>query len=300
MIISASRRTDIPAFYSEWLLNRLKEGYVLVRNPINRQISRIILEPELIDCMVFWTKNPLNMIPALDTIEAFEIPYYFLFTVNPYGKELEAHLPDRNEIIDTFLNLSGRIGRERVIWRYDPILLSQCIDPAYHYERFEEIAERLGGHTEKCIISFLTLYKKCRRNLMGLSILEPDDMTKKSIARALQAIAKNYNIDVEICADEALAEVIPSGKCIDDRLISRITGRPFTGKKDKSQRPACRCVESIDIGAYNTCLHGCRYCYANYDRKSVERNYALYDPESALLCGVIREGERIFERKVKE
>jgi len=299
VIISASRRTDIPAFYSEWLLNRLKEGYVLVRNPINRLVSRIALEHELIDCMVFWTKNPLNMLQALDTVDAFGIPYYFLFTVNPYGREIEVHLPPVTEIIDTFLKLANRVGKERVIWRYDPILLSRSIDPAYHYERFEEIAERLRGYTGKCIISFLTLYKKCRRNLSGLGIIEPDDTTKKSIAQSLQTIAQHNNIDLAICSDETLADIIPPGKCIDDALISRITGRPFIGKKDKSQRPACRCVESIDIGAYNTCLHGCRYCYANFDRKSVERNYARYDPESPLLCDTVRGDERIVERKVK-
>jgi len=300
MIISASRRTDIPAFYSQWFLNRLKQGFVMVRNPMNPQmVSKIRLDPDIIDCIVFWTKNPRDMMDKLDQLKRY--PYYFLFTITSYGPDLERHLPGKEKIIDTFIELSGKIGKERVIWRYDPVLLSDTIDDNYHYCHFNHIAGRLESYTEKCIFSFLDMYKKCERNLKGFNIktLDADDMFR--LAKMLKQIAAGYHIELTTCAEDIDLSTpgIPHGKCIDDELIGNICGYPLDVKKDKHQRKTCRCVESVDIGAYNTCPHICLYCYANSDARTVKRNMALHNPDSPLLFGQLSGEEKVVERKIE-
>jgi hypothetical protein len=300
MIVSASRRTDIPAFYGQWFVNRLKDGFVLVRNPMNpRQVSRIPLEKELIDCIVFWTKNPRNLMNLLDQLEEYR--YYFLFTITAYGGELERYLPPKDDVIDTFVELSRRIGKERVVWRYDPILLTGTIDEEYHRQAFHYIAQRLENRTERCIISFLDMYKKCERNLKGFDIKEPNSEETNRLAAQLSAAAKEYGIEMTTCAEEMdLSEAgISHGKCIDDRLIQRITGYPLVLKEDRYQRKTCRCVESIDIGAYNTCPHICLYCYANSDAPSVRRNRMLHNPDSPLLLGEPSPDDSITHRTVR-
>ena len=299
MIISASRRTDIPAFYSQWFFNRLDQGFVLVRNPMNpQQVSKISLDPKLIDGIVFWTKNPRGMMPHLDRLKKY--PYYFLFTITSYGPELERYLPPKDELIDTFIRLSDRVGKERVIWRYDPILVTDEIDEEYHYRHFAAIAGKLRHYTERCITSFLDLYKKCERNLEDFNIvqLEPEAMIR--LAGTLKEVANRYHIEMVTCAEEiSLSTVgIGHGKCIDDELIYRISGARLEVGKDKHQRKTCRCVESIDIGAYNTCPHICLYCYANSDARVVRGNVARHDPGSPLLLGRISSQDRIVERKI--
>lgn len=284
MIISASRRTDIPAFYSRWFFNRLEQGFVMVRNPMNPfMIRKIDLYPNLVDGIVFWSKNPRPMMDRLDLLKPY--PFYFLFTITPYGPDLEKNLPAKEQIIDTFIELSQRIGREKVIWRYDPILLSDRIDDDFQRRSFEYMASRLHSYTERCIISFLDMYKKCERNLKGfnIKILDSDDMRR--LAKILGEIARQYNLEIVSCAEEMdLQEMgINHGKCIDDELLSRICGRRLALKKDPHQRKTCRCVESIDIGTYDTCPHHCLYCYANSHALAVERNAALHDPTSPFL-----------------
>jgi DNA repair photolyase len=302
MIISASRRTDIPAFYSDWLIKRLEEKFVLVQNPFNpHHLSRIRLSPEVVDFIVFWTKNPDPMLSKLALVESFHIPYYFLFTITSYDKSLEKNLPPKNNVIDTFRKLSERIGKRRVVWRYDPILLTEKIDIQYHYEHFESICRRLENHTERCIISFMHMYKKCVRNLKEFSITTPDEEKMAEIAKQLSGIALRNGIVVQTCALEVdLSKTgVIRGKCIDDELISDITGLELELKKDKYQRKACDCVESIDIGSYNTCMHGCSYCYANSDLKAAEKNHAMHDPRSPLLYGRIDASDTITDREMK-
>src|SRR5512143_1704999 len=169
MIISASRRTDIPAFYSEWFMKRIEEGHVMVRNPMNaRQVSRISLEPELVDCIVFWTKDPSRMIGKLDVLDQKKYSYYFQFSLTPYGKDIEPSVPEKKKVVSAFIELSERIGKERVVWRYDPILLTDSINRDYHFRSFEHLAKALAGHTGKCIISFADFYKKCTKRLSGV------------------------------------------------------------------------------------------------------------------------------------
>lgn len=285
MIISASRRTDIPAFYSEWFMKRIEEGHVMVRNPMNaRQVSRISLEPELVDCIVFWTKDPSGIIGKLDVLDRKKYSYYFQFTLTPYGKDIELSVPEKEKVVSRFIDLSERIGKERVVWRYDPILLTDSINRDYHFRSFERLAKALAEHTDKCIISFADFYKKCSKRLSGVKARETTREDMLAIAETFAGICKAQGLKLETCAEEIDLSCwgIEHGKCIDDALISRITGRPLAVGKDKSQREHCGCVASVDIGAYNSCPHGCLYCYANSG--NVARSDDLrHNPDSPFL-----------------
>lgn len=300
MILSVSRRTDIPAFYSEWFFNRVKEGFALVRNPFNRkQISRINLSPKVIDCIVFWTKNPRKMIKRLDRIKEYN--YYFQFTLNSYDRTLEKNLPKKKYLINTFIELSQKIGKDKVIWRYDPIILTDKFTKEYHYKWFEYLAKTLNPYTNKCIISFLDLYKKTEHNLKKINVLplNKDDMI--DLADKFSKIASKYNLIIETCSEEIeLFKVnINHGKCIDDTLISHIIGEKLYIDKDPNQRKICGCVKSIDIGAYNTCNHDCLYCYANFNREMVEKNMLNHSQKSPLLFGDLYGDEQIIDREMK-
>ncbi|MHC1722854.1 MAG: DUF1848 domain-containing protein [Aminipila sp.] len=300
MIISASRRTDIPNFYYDWFTNRLKERFVLVRNPMNyNQVSKIDLSPELVDCIVFWTKNPQPMLDKLNLLRDYH--YYFQFTLTSYGRDVELNVPSKSKnVIDTFKRLSNQIGPERIIWRYDPILINKKYSQDYHLEYFEKIARQLEHYTEKCIFSFIDFYPKIKTSLNEMGASGMDDYEKRTMAGTLQKIASQYGLNLETCAEDIdLSNIgINHGKCIDDVLIERITGYPIASKKDKNQRLECGCIESIDIGAYNTCGNGCKYCYANHSRTLLENSMQNYDVDSPILCSQITENDRITERKV--
>jgi len=301
MIISASRRTDIPSFYSEWLFNRIKEGYALVPNPFNpKMISRIALNPEVVDCIVFWTKNPAPMLNKLDNLNAYK--YYYQFTLNPYGTEIENNLPPLKKRIEIFKRLSDKIGKEKVIWRYDPILTNDKYNVSYHKEAFEGIAEELKNHTEKCMLGFIDHYHHIRNtvrqfNIQPLRIEEIEDM-----AVSFLQSAEKQNLILETCTVKVdLRHLgIPSGLCIDKELIERITGYNISAKKDKNQRQVCNCIESIDIGTYESCLNGCIYCYAikgNFN--TAEFNKKKHDKNSPMLIGNISEEDIIKEREMR-
>lgn len=262
-------------------------------------VSKISLNPQFIDCIVFWTKNPKNMIKQLDQLKGYH--YYFLFTITSYGPDLEKHLPPKDEVIETFIELSRKIGKEKVIWRYDPILITDTIDEEYHYYQFDYIARKLHPYTEKCVISFLDMYKKCERNLKGFNIKELDTGEMVQLAGKLNQVAERWDIEIATCAEEVdlSPQGISHGKCIDDQLISCITGVQLEVKKDNHQRKTCRCVESIDIGAYNTCNHMCLYCYANSDAGVVQKNITRHYWESPLLLGKLSPGDKIVERKIE-
>ena len=303
MIISASRRTDIPAFYSEWFLKRLREGVVLVRNPMNfHQVSRIRLTLENIECVVFWTKNPGPMLSKLAEIDDLGYRYYFLFTLTPYDGSIEMNVPATLERITLFQALAEKIGREKVIWRYDPILCSDRYSTDFHAAAFADLAQKLAGFTEKCIVSFVEMYRKCTRNMQGVELINPTIEERIGLVGTLQTIAASHDITLQSCAAGSELEktgIVP-GKCIDDRLIAKITGTWQSAGKDKNQRRQCGCIESIDIGAYNSCPHGCLYCYANSDGISVARNNAAHNPEAPLLYGTISADDKITERLFKK
>jgi hypothetical protein len=300
MIISCSRRTDIPSFYSDWFFNRIREGYVQVRNPLNaKQVRRISLMPADVDCIVFWTKDPASMLDRFNLLQDYS--YYFQFTLTPYDNDIEPNLPPKTKIIDMLRRLSDKVGTNRVIWRYDPILLSKRISPAYHVDHFGDMSRRLSGYTEKCIISFLDMYRHLQGKSADLAIRPPDESEMHTIAKEIAYIARGHNIKVETCAEkiDLAALGIEHGKCIDDRLITELTGRNLKIAKDKNQRELCGCVASVDIGEYNTCKHLCSYCYANSSSNTVEKNLHQHKDQSPLLIGEISEKQIITERKAK-
>ncbi|MCI8955997.1 MAG: DUF1848 domain-containing protein [Eubacterium sp.] len=300
MILSVSRRTDIPNYYSEWFFNRIKEGFLYVRNPMNfHQISEIKISPDVVDCIVFWTKNPLPMMERLDELKEYN--YYFQFTLTGYGNDIEVNLPNKKtSMIPIFQELSNRIGKEKVIWRYDPIFFSDRYSVQYHLKAFRNIAEALSGYTEKCVISFVDIYPKNKKNMDSLSSYNLNDNELRGFAKELSKIANDNNIKIGSCAEKVdLIECgIVHNSCIDRALIEKIIGCKLKVNKDKNQRIECGCVESVEIGAYNTCKNGCAYCYANYSAKSVESNSVKYDPLSPLLCGHLEAEDKINLRKV--
>ncbi|MBQ4089353.1 MAG: DUF1848 domain-containing protein [Clostridia bacterium] len=299
MIISASRRTDIPAFFSDWFINRIQEGFVLVKNPMNpRQISRVSLAREDVDGIVFWTKNPIPMIDKLKYLN--DIPYYFQFTLNPYGTDIEPNVPSKNDaIIPAFLKLSEKLGPDRIIWRYDPIILSAKYTIEYHIEYFEKLARRLRGSSHMCTFSFLDIYRNTQKNLASIAPLEISHDDMETIADAFSKIAHAYDFKLSTCAESIELDKygISHAKCIDPNIFEQITGMHYKHSKDPNQRPECGCAPSVDIGAYNCCLNGCLYCYANYNKAIVPANSAQHDPKSPILIGEIAADVRITQRK---
>jgi hypothetical protein len=267
-IISVSRRTDIPACYRDWFFTRLKEGFVQARKNTTTKPKQISLKPEDVRCFVFWTKNPGPMMDRLDELNGYH--FYFQFTLTPYGQDIEgAVLPPKDELIQTFIQLSQKIGKDKVIWRYDPILLTDKIDIDFHKTEFSKLAETLQGYTEKCVISFIdTGYLSAEtKKQLKLEKITKDQM--REIGKEFQPIAEKNGIKIETCAETIdLSEFgISPSKCIDDKIVGTLIGKKLSLKKDPSQRKACGCVKSIDIGTDNTCKNGCRYCYATKDHK---------------------------------
>ncbi len=301
MIISASRRTDIPSYYAKWFLERIRAGYVYVRNPMNaHQVSRVSLSPDVVDGIVFWTKNPLPMLDKLDALHDYM--YYFQFTLTSYGADVERNVPSKSKvIIPAFQRLADRIGRDRVIWRYDPIFLSGTYTMEYHIRYFEELAKRLSPYTRKCTISFLDFYRNTGKNMAPLALRDFSARQQAQLAKSIAGIAHSYGLQVDTCAEGLDLQRCGVGhaQCIDGRLFGQLLQCPLQISKDKNQRPACGCMESLDIGAYNTCLHGCRYCYANHaGAKTLEANHGKHRPSSPLLMGELGPGDRVVEREM--
>lgn len=300
MILSASRRTDIPCYYAEWFMNRIKEGFVCVRNPMNpRQVSRISLAPEMVDCIVFWTKNPEPMLPYLGDLQRY--PFYFQFSLTGYGTDVERNVPHKRErMIPVFRKLSEQVGSKRVIWRYDPILFTDRYSEEYHLKAFGQISEALQGYTERCVISFVDTYTKNAKAMRELGIQELPEDRLREFAGKMADIARRNHMSIATCAETVdLADVgIRHSSCIDKALIEEIIGCSLEVGKDKNQRKECGCMQSIDIGTYNTCRNGCRYCYANHSTELVKKNSSFYQADSPLLCGTITEQDIVTERKV--
>lgn len=301
MILSASRRTDIPAFYSDWFFQRIKEGSFCVRNPMNpHRISRLNISPEVVDCIVFWTKNPEPMLQRLDELSGYD--YYFQYTINSYGGEAEPFIPPLAQRLETFRRLSERIGKERVIWRYDPVFFSDKYTPEWHLESFARTAQALNGFTKKCVFSFVDIYpSKNSRNLSTLHIRQPDSENLDWFAGQMAEIAAENNLALATCAEaiDLSKHGIEKNSCIDRALIERITGSKLKVGQD-AQRPNCGCVKCDDIGAYDTCTHGCVYCYANYRSEIVREKARRIDVNSPLLCDSIDESvDKVTDRPLK-
>jgi hypothetical protein len=262
-IISVSRRTDVPAYFSDWFFHYLSEGYVEVVNPFNsRQIRHISLLPDDVEGFVFWSKNPRPMLDRLRLLNNY--CYYFLFTLNPYGNDIEINLPPKQTIINTFKTLSSSIGSDRLIWRYDPVLLSDTIGIDFHVKSFEETAKQLSGYSGKVIFSYIDCYKKTEKALEDLRIKTLQTEQKMIIAENFSRIAQVYGFAIESCAEDIDLSLynIAHASCIDAALLGRLSGKEIAYIKDKWQRDFCDCAGSVDIGAYRSCRTDCVYCYA--------------------------------------
>lgn len=301
MIISVSRRTDIPAFYSEWFINRIKEGYVDVINPFNsKQANRISLKKEDVDCIVFWTKNPKPLMDKLSYLDGYN--YYFQFTLNSYDNDMELGVPSKSkELINTFIDLSNKIGADKVIWRYDPIILTDKYDVNWHITYFEKLASKLSGYTKKCVFSFVDLYSKTKRNTKDLKLVELTEKEMDYIAKEFSNIAKKYNIKLATCCEKIDLEKygIEHNSCIDGKLIEELFNITLDDKKD-NQREHCGCLKCNDIGAYNTCMHKCKYCYATFNNEVADKNNLLHNPKSSILIGELSKDVNIYPVEVKK
>jgi hypothetical protein len=317
MILSASRRSDLPGYYSEWFFNRLKEGYALYRNPMNHaQVCRVDLSVGNIDGIVFWTKDPDPMMGQLEQLDRMGYSYYFQFTLTPYGlpftgsetrvdsmqdreqglehygKEIEPYLRDKRDILTTFRQLSNRLGRNRVLWRYDPIILNASFTMDYHKNQFAYLCQELAGYTDTCTISFVDRYNKLSKKVKEQVLREITAEEMHYLAAELVRIAKPYHIELRACCEtiDLSEDGIMPAACIDKEIMERVCGHSIEAKKDKSQRSGCGCVQSVDIGAYNTCRNGCVYCYANHSETSICKNLEKHDPKSPMLIGNIDKG----------
>lgn len=300
MILSVSRRTDIPSLYTPWFFQRLKEGFVLVRNPMNpHQISRISLHPDLLDGIVFWSKNPAPLLKHWQELRTY--PFYIQFTLTPYGPELEPGLPDKSSLVETFRQLADRFGPEHLVWRYDPILFTPKYDLAFHQDAFARLAEALCDSTDQCIFSFLDLYHKTERNMRGQQLAFPSPATLRTLMESMAESARRYGLTLQTCSESLpLKDLgINSARCIDTERLSRLLGEVLRIPKDPHQRAACGCAASIDIGAYHTCSHACLYCYANDDPALARAHAARHDPKAALLFGTVGPADSIRKRKVR-
>lgn len=294
MILSVSRRTDIPAFYSQWFMNRIRAGYCLVPNPFNpSQISRVSVTREDVDVIVFWTRNPRPLFPYLAELDNGGYHTCFLFTLMANPREIDPGVPSVDVAIATFQDLSQRIGPDRVIWRYDPIFLSTITDADFHQKAYRHIASALQGYTNRSIISVAHLYRKIQRRLRelekrGIKLLEEDNLA--NLMGSLSEAAVRNGIAIQSCADELNLPGINPGKCVDDGLILKVFGLNLALKKDNCQRNQCGCVESKDIGMYESCPCGCVYCYATSSIERATANYRRHDPRSPSLIAQKTEG----------
>jgi hypothetical protein len=295
VIISASRRTDIAAFYSDWFMNRIRAGYCAVPNPMNpRQVARVSLAPEDVTAVIFWTRSPTPLLAHLPELEARGFRYYFQITLLDSPRELDHKTPPLQAAVNAFQTLADRIGAERVIWRYDPIVYSSLTPPAYHIDKFGQIAALLNGYTQRSVISVVDHYRKVARRVAdlrarGIDIYEGEAVSAMiaHLMPALAATAAANGMALESCAEthNLTSYGIRPGKCVDDALIRRGFGIDVTTKKDPAQRAACGCVQSRDIGMYDTCLFGCQYCYATSSFDRARANHRAHDPHAAALIG---------------
>ena len=297
MIINTGSRTDIPAYFSEWFYNRIREGYVLTRNPYYpQQVTRLSLSPEVVDCICFCTKNPAPMLDRLDKLDSYG--QFWFVTITPYGKDVEPGVPDKKQVIQSFQQLSSKVGRHGIGWRYDPIFLMEKYTLEYHLQAFEQMAQALSGYTEQCVISFIDLYEKTKKNFPGVRAVSR--LEQEQITEAFVEIAQRYGMQIYTCLEnEDLARFgVDTSGCMTQKIIERAIGQNLTVPKSLSAaREGCQCLLGNDIGMYNTCGHGCRYCYANYDMDTVHKNMRLHDPTSPLLIGYLRVEDVVKEAK---
>lgn len=296
MILHTGLRTDIPAFYAEWFANRLKEGYVMVRNPYNPiQVTKYNISPDVVDLISFCTKNPAPFLPYMDLLK--EYGQYWFVTITPYGKEIEPKVPEKESVMEAFKALSGKVGVDSIGWRYDPIFISDTYTVQRHIEDFEKMASALSGYTHTCVISFIDLYQKVLRNFP--EVREVKKVERIELAKEFVRIGNKYGMVIKSCAEgtELEAYGVDCSGCMTVSVYERAIGCSLNVPKVKGARTECGCLLGCDIGAYNTCGHLCRYCYANYDVKTVMENMKNHNPESPLLLGHLNQDDVIHVAK---
>lgn len=297
MIINTGQRTDIPAFYAKWFINRIEERFVLVRNPFNpHQVTRYRLNPDIVDAICFCTKNPAPMLPYLKKLHSFRQVWHV--TITPYGREIEPNVPPVDDVIRSFRNLSALLGKRKVIWRYDPIFLSSTYTAEKQLDAFSYIAAALKGYTETCVFSFIDLYAKTIRNFPEVHRVSHEQ--QRFLVKEMVSIAGRNGMELAACHEDPGLGFLGAdmGGCLSQKRIEKALGIPLiVPASAKEVRPGCRCLLGHDIGAYNSCAHFCRYCYANYDREKVMENRKSHDPLSPFLIGHEEMGDTITEAR---
>ncbi len=288
-IISVSRRTDVPAFYADWFMRRVHEGYAGVVNPFGGKRYLVSLQPEDVSCFVFWSKDFTPFIEPLETLARLGYRFYFNYTLTAVPAVFESHV-DKDAALKTLLYLSERYSPKHINWRFDPIVLSNTTDDSFYLDAFERLAGRLAGHVERCYFSFVALYNKVKRNFHQMQeqtdvrVIEPHQEEKIALADRLASIAERHGIRMYSCCGEyLLSPLIQKAHCIDGAIIRLLFPPDGCEYKDKPTRQECGCTESVDIGAYDTCPHGCIYCYANANKAVARRAFENHDPDSAFL-----------------
>lgn len=294
MILFASGRTDIPAFYSKWFMNRVKAGFVDVRNPFNQNlVSRINFSD--VDLIMFCSKNPL---PMIDKLKMLKVPVLFHVTITPYSKDVEPNIPDKRLIIEGLKKLSLVLGIDNLVLRYDPIFLSDKYNVDYHIRAFDKLCKNLNGYVNKIIVSFMDEYKNVRsnKNILKYRTFTREDY--KKIGEAFSKSAMDNGMSVQTCfEDNDLTEYgFVKGECLSHELAYILTGKKFKSSNVRKEKK-CECVQMVDIGDYNSCMNMCKYCYANYDEKAVSSNFKLHDDNSSLLIGSVQSDDVIKVRK---
>lgn len=296
MILNTGSRTDIPAFYSEWFYNRIREGYVLARNPYYpSQVTRYALDPDVIDVMVFCTKNPVPMFKNFHLLKPFNM--FWFVTITPYGKEIEPRVPDKERVMDSFLCLSDLVGAKRMSLRYDPIFICEKYSTDFHVRQFEYMAKRLRGSTHQCVVSFIDLYEKTKRNFPQVKAVKPEE--QRILIDAFSEIAAENDLQIHLCCENSslVRSNVDADGCMSQKVLEEAIGCRLIVPKKKGARQKCSCLLGADIGAYNTCGHGCLYCYADYDMETVRRNMSRHDKKSPFLIGSYQKEDVIKDAK---
>ncbi len=287
-IISASRRTDIPAFFSEWFMNRIRAGNAEYLNPFSNQACSVSLAPDDVHSIVFWTKNFAPMMKYIDELDARRYKFSILYTVTGLPRIFEPYVPEPGHSVKVIKQLAERYSPLHVTWRFDPIVLSNVTPVDERLKTFEELAGSLSGSVKRCIVSFVDMYGKTVRNFKCLSdkekIVFQETFDKMMILKKMSDIASRYDIQLYTCCESGIdANIVPASSCIDGKLLAEIfPDRPVIKRKN-STRDNCNCTVSRDIGAYATCLHGCVYCYANNSYEQAQANSKRHDKYSSLL-----------------
>lgn len=300
MILMISGRCDIPAFYSEWFFQRIKEGFVDVRNPFNeRQISRIYLNEKNIEGACFCTKNP---IPMLDRLDEIPFPYYYHITITPYQNDIEPNVMNKTKIMEAIKTMSKKIGKEKVFIRYDPIVLTSTYTLDYHERAFNRLCAQLQGNIAGIVISFVDDYKNLRKHQKETNIKELNQQQMMDVAKRIGPIGKKYNIPIQTCAEQIdlSSYDISNTPCFDKVTMEKIFKRQITVTSQKGVRNNCDCLPTVDIGDYNCCSHHCKYCYANYDEQQIQQRMKLHDPKSSVLIGHLTKEDQIRIREEKK